>query len=118
MCGATIGPGKPKTKSCAAPLTTDLRTVRLELPITLREAAGHFNAWSGTLSRIERGLSRDTPSLAKSGTGSASKKPKTTISNFRSITYGRSRTTHVRLVQLEMSLRRNHKTAAVVKSRA
>ena len=82
------------------------------------EAAGHFNAWSGTLSRIERGLSRDTPSLAKSGTGSASKKPKTTISNFRSITYGRSRSTHVRLVQLEMSLRRNHKTAAVVKSRA
>ena len=46
-------------KSCAAPSITDLRTLRLKLHITLRDAAGHFNTWLGTLSRIERGLSRD-----------------------------------------------------------
>lgn len=47
------------TNPQAAPSITDLRTARQELHITLREAAGHFNTWPGTLSRIERGLSRD-----------------------------------------------------------
>ena len=50
---------RQKMKSCAAPSTTALRTLRLELHITLRDAAGHFNTWPATLSRIERGLSRD-----------------------------------------------------------
>ncbi len=47
------------TNPQAAPAITDLRTMREELHITLREAAGHVNTWPGTLSRIERGLSRD-----------------------------------------------------------
>ncbi len=47
------------TNPQAAPAVTDLRPARQELHITLREAAGHFNTWPGTLSRIERGLSRD-----------------------------------------------------------
>ncbi|TFB58981.1 IS110 family transposase [Cryobacterium sp. Hz7] len=47
------------TNPQAAPSITDLRTAREDLHITLREAAGHFNTWPGTLSRIERGLSRD-----------------------------------------------------------
>ena len=46
-------------KSCAAPSITDLRTLSLELHITPRGAAGHFNTWPGSLSRVERGLSRD-----------------------------------------------------------
>ena len=47
------------TNPQAAPSFTDLRTAHQELHITLREAAGHFNTWPGTFSRIERGLSRD-----------------------------------------------------------
>ena len=47
------------TNPQAAPSITDLRTMRQELHITLREAAGHFNTWPGPLSRIERELSRD-----------------------------------------------------------
>lgn len=38
---------------------TDLRPARQQLGITLRDAAGHFNTWPCTLSRLERGLSRD-----------------------------------------------------------
>ncbi|WP_241988875.1 transposase [Cryobacterium sp. TMT1-2-2] len=47
------------TNPQAAPEVTDLRPARQALHITLREAAGHFHTWPGTLSRIERGLSRD-----------------------------------------------------------
>lgn len=42
-----------------APVITDLRPARQQLGITLRDAAGHFNTWPGTLSQLERGLSRD-----------------------------------------------------------
>ena len=42
----------------------------------------------------------------------------TTIGVYTTITYRHGRTTHVRHVQLEMSLRRNHTTATVVKSSA
>ena len=42
-----------------APVITDIRPTRQQLGITLQTAARHFATWSGTLSRIERGLSRD-----------------------------------------------------------
>lgn len=42
-----------------APVITDLRPTRQQLGITLQTAAIHFGTWPGTLSRIERGLSRD-----------------------------------------------------------
>jgi len=47
------------TNPKAAPPITDLRPARQNLHITLRDAAGHFTTWPGTLFRIERGLSRD-----------------------------------------------------------
>jgi transposase len=47
------------TNPQAAPVIADLRPARQELHITLREAAGYLNTWPGTISRIERGLSRD-----------------------------------------------------------
>ena len=42
-----------------APVITDLRPTRQQLGITLQTAGGHFGTWPGTLSRIERGVSRD-----------------------------------------------------------
>jgi len=42
-----------------APVISDLRPTRLQLALTLQTAAREFNTWPGTLSRIERGLSRD-----------------------------------------------------------
>ena len=42
-----------------APVISDLRPMRQQLGITLQTAARHFATWPGTLSRIERGLSRD-----------------------------------------------------------
>ncbi|MCO4236759.1 IS110 family RNA-guided transposase [Pseudarthrobacter raffinosi] len=42
-----------------APAISDLRPTRQQLGLTLQTAARHFATWPGTLSRIERGLSRD-----------------------------------------------------------
>ncbi|MBU7598560.1 helix-turn-helix domain-containing protein [Streptomyces sp. P38-E01] len=47
------------TTTVTIPGTADLRPLRQAKNITLTAVAQHFGVWPTTISRIERGLSRD-----------------------------------------------------------
>jgi len=48
-----------------APLTNDLRTLRLELGLTQVIAATALGTWPGTISRIEHGKSQDREAITR-----------------------------------------------------
>jgi len=75
------------TNPQAAPVVADLRLVRQELHITLREAAGHLNTWPGTISRIERGSVEMMIWQPNSVSGSTNKTTcEESVDSYRSIT--------------------------------